>query len=383
MSKYQNGSTQNIICNLLKIRKEGAWWDFKQEWHTEISELIKDIVCFANTVHDENCYLIFGISDDYEIVGMTKQRRKQADIIDTISKLCFVGDNYPQISVETITFEEDEVDVLTILNTNLTPVYLKRPYGKMREGCIYNRTFDKNTPDSSNADVADIEMLWKKRFGLTKSHFEYILERLHNRLEWSVQGNTFYNIYRPEYTMVQLDNEYECEQDEFYSYTMCNKKTNFATLQIKCHETILDEFQLVILDSGRYKTPVPEWGFIYQDHYGMQPYYSYKYFVIGENRYLINQFFYDTENQEQRYARERLMKVVLVYESEEEHLAFETFLEGDKKLIDDKIDKIDHYSYVKSGDDFKNSVYIRQLHIGIVLNSILQDFRQKGRNKDG
>ena len=61
--------------------KEGEYWDFKQEWHERIEDLIKDIICFSNTVHNEDCYLIFGISDNLEIVGMRKNRRKQADII--------------------------------------------------------------------------------------------------------------------------------------------------------------------------------------------------------------------------------------------------------------------------------------------------------------
>ena len=41
---------------------EGDFWDFKQEWHQDMSELIKDIICFANTAHSENCYLIFGVN---------------------------------------------------------------------------------------------------------------------------------------------------------------------------------------------------------------------------------------------------------------------------------------------------------------------------------
>ena len=34
---------------------------------------------------------------------------------------------------------------------------MKKPYGKMREGCIYLRNGDKNTPDNGNADVEDID----------------------------------------------------------------------------------------------------------------------------------------------------------------------------------------------------------------------------------
>lgn len=50
-------------------------------------DLIKDIIYFANTVHDEDCYLIFGISDDLKLTGMQQTRKKQADAIDASLEL--------------------------------------------------------------------------------------------------------------------------------------------------------------------------------------------------------------------------------------------------------------------------------------------------------
>ena len=149
MSKFQYYSTKQLVKFFLEQGKEGECWDFKQEWHDDMSNLIKDIICLANTVHDENCYIIFGVSDDLRIVGMQKPRRKQADIIDAISNLHFAGDNYPKISIETIKYNDIELDVLIINDTDKTPIFLKKQYGKIREGCIYLRIGDKNTPDNS------------------------------------------------------------------------------------------------------------------------------------------------------------------------------------------------------------------------------------------
>ncbi len=111
-----------------------------------------------------------------EIVGMRTQRRKQADILDALDKLSFASVHTPQITVETITLEEKEIDVLVIYNTDQTPVYLKKPYGKMLAGCIYTRTEDRNTPDGGNAEIEQIEYLWRKRFGLTKPALQFIIE---------------------------------------------------------------------------------------------------------------------------------------------------------------------------------------------------------------
>lgn len=104
MSRFQYYTMKNLIRFFLEQGKEGDCWDFKQEWHENIADLIKDIICFANTVHDENCYLIFGVSDDLSVTGMKKARRKQADIIDTISTLTFAGDAYPAIDVKTVVY---------------------------------------------------------------------------------------------------------------------------------------------------------------------------------------------------------------------------------------------------------------------------------------
>lgn len=93
-------SLEELVYAFLQNGKEGDCWDFKQEWHEDMPSLIKDIICFANTVHDEDCYLIFGVSDNLEITGMQKDRRKQADILDALSNVMFaalVNKNWTQI----------------------------------------------------------------------------------------------------------------------------------------------------------------------------------------------------------------------------------------------------------------------------------------------
>ena len=141
--EYHRYELEKRIESFIVKRCETEQWDFKQEWHEKTEDLIKDIICFANTVHDKDCFLIFGISDDYQIVGMTKPRRKQADIIDTLNNLYFAGDIVPKIELQTLFLIGKEIDVLIIKNTNLTPIYLKKTYGRMKAGCIYTRIGDK------------------------------------------------------------------------------------------------------------------------------------------------------------------------------------------------------------------------------------------------
>lgn len=96
---------------------------------------------------------------------MEKPRRKQSDIIDTLSKMPLTEENYPSISIDSLEYKGKMIDILTIHNTYNTPLYLNRNYGGMLQGCIYSRIVDKNTPNGGNADGITIERLWKKDLG--------------------------------------------------------------------------------------------------------------------------------------------------------------------------------------------------------------------------
>ncbi len=54
--------TQTII-NLIERKKEGAYWDFKRQHHTNNGNLVHDILCLANADHQGERYLIFGVND--------------------------------------------------------------------------------------------------------------------------------------------------------------------------------------------------------------------------------------------------------------------------------------------------------------------------------
>jgi predicted HTH transcriptional regulator len=85
-------SLESKIKNLIDRKSEGEYWDFKQEWYKDNERLLHDILCFANTVHDRDCYLIIGVSDTGEIVGVSEEnRRKQVHILDLLSNWIYVN----------------------------------------------------------------------------------------------------------------------------------------------------------------------------------------------------------------------------------------------------------------------------------------------------
>ena len=376
MSKFQYYATESLVRFFLEQGKEGDCWDFKQEWHENTADLIKDIICFANTVHDENCYLIFGVSDELVVTGMQNTRKKQADILDTISNLVFAGDIYPRIELKTIVYEGHEIDILTIYNVEQTPIYLKKSYGQMRAGCIYTRVGDKNTPDNGNADIFDIENLWKKRLGLTKTPLEYIFDRLVNKTEWTESEYGFYNVYHPEYTIIMTQNEDDLDS-EFYAYAMCNQHTSYENLSIQFQNTVLDVYQIVILDGGRLCVPCPEWGNICHDEYGIHSKYCYKYYVAGSKKMKLLKFLYDPQNGDHRYAFMNLQEVIVFYNSEEERLAFETFIEEKAGLLDDEVRKTTRFNHITTETETKTKEYIKRLNTGYALNALLEKWRNK------
>lgn len=377
------GNIEEKIYKLACKRTEGDYWDFKQEWHKDNERLLHDILCFANTVHGTDCYIIIGVSDDGEIIGLNDENRvKQVAILDLLSNTVFAGDNTPEIKVETIKIDDKEIDILTVFNSYNVPFYLKKKskrYSNIKEGYIYTRIGDKNTPISQNANMQQIEMLWKKRLGLTQPPLNQIVIRLQNKSEWVENNGTHYNIYKPEFKLVEEydDDEYDRRSGEFYVYSQTNSKFMYKNLKIMCNETVLEHFQLVILDSGRFKTPIPTWGYVGRDQWGINHKYSYKYYLKDSIAYELQQFFFDDEDMEEVYAKRNLDEVVLYFENEEEKFSFESYVERILTILESYTAGAEQVHFtVDTGNNRESEVNKYRLSVGLALNKAFQDFKQ-------
>src|SRR5690625_1944416 len=73
--KYQ--TVTDRILELISLKREGEYWDFKEQYHNNKADLLHDIICMANNRADQDAYIIFGVSDDYQIKGVnTDENRK-------------------------------------------------------------------------------------------------------------------------------------------------------------------------------------------------------------------------------------------------------------------------------------------------------------------
>ncbi|WP_337018387.1 ATP-binding protein [Oceanobacillus massiliensis] len=154
---------------LIASKREGDFWDFKEKHHSNKADLLHDIICMANNRADKDGYIIFGVSDDYEIKGTEndENRRNQQGIIDFLKSKKFSGGIRPTIEMKTLDFYDKQVDVLIIKNSTDTPFFILDDYSdkkrKVRANAIYTRTGDVNTDIDKSADINHIEYLWKKR----------------------------------------------------------------------------------------------------------------------------------------------------------------------------------------------------------------------------
>ena len=168
-----NLELEQEIQELIERHKEGEYWDFKQQWHSNNADLLHDIICMANSLANRDCYLIIGVEDrSYNILGVKDENRKnQQNVIDLVhQKPVWAGGYIPEVYVKTISIAGKEIDVVVVKQNDNTPFYLLKDYKKegqsIFKGAIYSRKGDTNTPKTGTADLRDTELLWKRRFGL-------------------------------------------------------------------------------------------------------------------------------------------------------------------------------------------------------------------------
>lgn len=371
MGKTRYFELKNKVESFINTKKETDEWDFKQEW-SDTQEVVKDIICFSNTIHDKDCYLIYGISNDYEITGMKKERKKQSDIHDTIAKIRFSGGVKPEIELETIKIKNIEVDVLIVKNTEKTPIYLEEPYSKLRVGYIYSRVGDRNTAYDKNSSLEIIEKLWKKRFELLKAPLDYMLDKLENIDDWEINDEGYYNKYKPDYRIIEIDEETSSIMStDFYSYSVFNENTQYYTYDF-FYKSSLKKYRIVVLDSGRLSTPIPESEML---NIGKEKIY-YRYYVKRSPVWKVKEFLYNkSENLEKKQTKYDFEKVILVFESEEEKEKFELMIAEKAREIINLISVNETYDYINTGNEQLTNNYKKQLRTGIVLNKILTELR--------
>ncbi|QAR21467.1 helix-turn-helix domain-containing protein [Limosilactobacillus fermentum] len=278
------------LFKLIETREDDRH-DFKEKWYSsdvnnsKKAEMLKDIFSFVNTTHDEDCYLIFGVTDDTrEIVGIEndENRYNTQQITDWLSSLP-IEPEAPRVRVETISVKSHEVDVMIIRNTDRVPVFLRsgkkgKGFGNhpIGPGQVFTRKEDTNTSISGTADYNQLTKLFKKHLGLNlpiEKRFEKVLQdwKNWNYYEHSDGVGIQYSL-DPDFKVVFVDRDADAKAESF-SLSQVRVDVSWGIAQLKHRTDIIKEIGIVDLDGARFKAVVPDIGSI-SNSYGKNLFYD-------------------------------------------------------------------------------------------------------------
>lgn len=260
--------------------REDERHDFKEKWYSsdennsKKAEMLKDIFSFVNTTHDEDCYLIFGITDSTrEVVGIEndENRYNTQQITDWLNSLPIEPET-PRVRVETLSVKEHEVDVMIIKNTDRVPVFLRnskngKGFGKhpIGPGQVFTRKEDTNTSISGTADYNQLTELFKKHLGLNspiEKRFGKVLQdwKNWNYYEHSDGVGIQYSL-DPDFRVVFVDRDADAKAESF-SLSQIRVDISWEIAQLRHRTDIIKEINVVNLDGARFKAVVPDIGSI-------------------------------------------------------------------------------------------------------------------------
>jgi len=378
------------IIDLIELKKEGNYWDFKEYWHDNNADLLHDIICFANNLVNRDSYIIIGVEDkSYTITDVKNDpnRKNQQNIIDFLKSKKFIGGIRPDIEVKTIEIQNCEIDILIIKNTFNTPYFLLEEYRDkgecVRRHSIYTRVGDTNTPKDSIADINQIEYLWKKHFLLTESPIKRIFELLKDKQNWEeryINNQTiYYYTFNPEYTInIEADNDRM--HPEFYSMVMTNNNQSYSNLYIKYFGTVIYECQLTYLDGGRLLIPTPEWSFIRElkreNYQG-----GYKCFIKNSNKSKLLSFFYDNQNSEERFAKSHFDEIIIYFDSDTQKNNFELYIKENRDIINNEVDEeIKSMNHIICSTELETSYMKTHIAFGKILSKHFKKYLNNENN---
>lgn len=152
-----------VIVDLINNKDEKDFYDYKMEYYKNTRDLLHDILCLSNNTNNCDSYLIFGVTDDCEVVGI-KDKLKSNDILDFLKTIHFAGDHMPNIEVKNLFYLHFNIGIIICKSSKFVPFFLTERYKGINSYQIYTRVGDTNTPKDSSANYSDIEKLWRIHF---------------------------------------------------------------------------------------------------------------------------------------------------------------------------------------------------------------------------
>lgn len=326
---------------LLRLRHEGNFWDFKEYWYKNNADLVGDILNFANTAHHKDCYIIIGIEDkNFNIVGIEddEHRKNTQNIVDLLRHIRFEGGRIPNVRVSTHEINEKLVDVITVINSNQVPFYLSEQYKAGRvtipAGVIYSRIEDTNTSKNQSTNLNEMESLWKKRMQLDLTPGERLLASLKFPNKWikeySETLDMEYYYYRddPTYQIQIKEDSVERNKVMDFSFSQENITITWYNIDLVIGGTKIFDIQGISLDGGRYFTVAPDPKFVNLADYSEFDLLKYYVLISDSLRGYLYDFFSAKQlgSDDARIANEKFLRDIIVIQDEQEYESLKTKL---------------------------------------------------------
>lgn len=372
------------IINLISMKQEGGFWDFKREWYEKKHALLHDIICMANNLQNRNAYIIIGIDEEknYSIADVKQDpnRKNTQKLVDFLRDKKFAGGIRPLVYVESISLPDGEIDVIVIKNSHSTPFYLTESFESVRANYIYTRVMDTNTPIDKSADLNNVEYLWRKRFHMDETPLErvsFYLSQPQNWAESPIEHETC-KFYRPSPEFIIREEPDDRRTGyEFYLFGQMDSHPHWYTVTLYYYQTALEQFLGIALDGGRCFVIAPEISgvsFTQYAHWDL----SFRYFEKDSLRYSLLQFLYHKE-QSDRYSYMRYMECILVFDTEFERKRFEMYIREHSDIYHSLYEEqgdcglpffpdLKGYNMDKFKEDYRNA---------LVLQKMLDSFRER------
>lgn len=244
------------INDLIDLKYEGGYWDYKQEHHSKENnhKLLHDIICLANNLENREACLIIGVDDNGKVVGFKGDsfRRNQQQLNDLVRHKRWEDYGAPNIRLHTINIEGIEVDVIVIQQSSHVPYTLDediKPKGQnniyLRRRTIYTRIQDSDTPCNSVATINEVEQLMKIRLGILPDPIDRVRKYIDDIENWNLiksdyNGMSWYYLLHPKFIIELLDEEeYEDAQPPYFSFIHMNGRSSLLKVYVKYHSIIL------------------------------------------------------------------------------------------------------------------------------------------------
>lgn len=383
MEHFKQGLSLNEeVTNLIRLRQEGSFWDFKKQWYTNKSDMLHDIICMSNNLSNRTAYIIIGIDEqqDYSIadVSCDPNRKNTQKLVDFLKDKKFAGGIRPVVHVESLHYSNGVIDTIVIENSSNTPFYLTAQYEGVRASSIYTRVMDTNTPIDKSADINHIEQLWRKHFHLDDTPIEKFRYYLRSPDDWNmIQDNNMGHFYKysPEYTIT-------CEKDEsadgyeYYIFGQVNTNPSWWLITLRYHQTAIEQFQGIALDGGRSFVIAPRRAYDLLNT-GVS---SFGFYIQNDLRCRLLEFYHRKETSEE-YSYRGYMRAIVVFRSEHEYKSFLNYVQTHMEEY--------HEIYKRRGDTglphFPNLSGYDMEHLkkdykdALVMCDMLNEFRATGQ----